>query len=108
MNTLIELRKRLPHQRTHFLKFASEFISQAIEFIPNRGMPLGDLSDIASESFGDGAKVAFDLFHLLGVHGTPCLDRSPLKCNADSGNERRNGGFWETSTELLLLLTADS
>lgn len=78
-----------------------------MEFMPNRGMPLGNLSDIAPERFGDDAKVAFDLFHLLGIHGTPCIDRSLSKCNGDRANDRGNGGFWK-DTALLLLTIADS
>jgi len=35
----------------------------------DRGVTFGDLSDIASERFGNDAKVALDLFHLFGIHG---------------------------------------
>jgi hypothetical protein len=36
----------------------------------NSGVPFRDLANVASEPFGYYAKMTFDLFHLLGVHGS--------------------------------------
>ena len=36
--------------------------------MPNNGMTFRDLADVASERFGNHAKMTFDLFHLLGIH----------------------------------------
>lgn len=41
-----------------------------MKFLLNGGVAFGNLADIAPERFGDNAKVAFEFFHLLGVHGS--------------------------------------
>jgi len=47
--SLVELRKRKPHQRPHLFKFIPELIAQTLQLMPNRGVTFSDLSDIASE-----------------------------------------------------------
>ena len=41
-----------------------------LQLMPNSGVTFRNLADVAPQRFGYHAKMTFDLFHLLGVHGS--------------------------------------
>ena len=68
-NSLVELRKRQPHQCSRFFKFVPELFTVSVQFMRDRTVPFGELSDVAPEGLSNDAKMALDLFHLFSIHG---------------------------------------
>jgi hypothetical protein len=53
----------------HFFELVTNLPTVFLQLMPNSGVTFRDLANVASERFGDHAKMTLDLFHLLGVHG---------------------------------------
>jgi hypothetical protein len=60
----------IPHRSPQFFELVTNFLAMFLQLMPNGGVTFRNLADVASECFGDHAKMTFDLFHLLGVHGS--------------------------------------
>jgi hypothetical protein len=59
----------------------------------NGGVPFSDLADVAPQCFGHNAKMTFDLFHLLGVHGSFVSTDLLKNATAISSSETRMVAF---------------
>ena len=54
----------------HFFELVMNFPSVFVQLMSNRGVTFLNLPDVAPQRFGRHANMTFDLFHLLGVHGS--------------------------------------
>jgi len=54
----------------HFFELVTNLPAVFLQLMSNGGVTFRDLANVASEPFGHYAKMTFDLFHLLGVHGS--------------------------------------
>ena len=70
VDTLVELRKSKPHKSPQFFELVTNLLAMFLQLMPNSGVAFRNLADVPSERFGHHAKMTFDLFHLLGVHGS--------------------------------------
>ncbi len=61
-----ESRRRGPH----FFELVTNLPTVFLQLMSNSGVTFRDLANVTSKRFGNHAKMTFDLFHLLGVHGS--------------------------------------
>ena len=54
----------------HFFELVTNLPTVFLQLMPNSDVTFRNLSDVAPQRFGHHAKMTFDLFHLLGIHGS--------------------------------------
>src|SRR5262245_8388316 len=62
-----------------------------MKFLPDGGVAFSNLADLTSERFGDNAKVAFEFFHLLIVHGSSVYSLRAKNATRSSISTERRG-----------------
>ena len=70
VDALVELGKSETQKGPHFFELVTNLHAVFLQLMSNSGVTFRDLANVASEPFGHYAKMTFDLFHLLGVHGS--------------------------------------
>ena len=65
---MIQLGKRQPHERSHFLKLVPKLVPHVLEFVADDRMAFCDLSHVAPKGFCYDTEVTFDFFKLIRCH----------------------------------------